>query len=168
MKINNLYPLLFGLFLIVLNTGAFAQEVQKEIDEQVWRPFIKGFSEGNTDLFMSVHSRDVVRSGRDSKKVLNWDQYKKETAEWNSNRKAKYTIELRFTERINNDAQAIDVGVYKTSWSAPDGKSGTGYGRFHVVHRKENGTWKILVDTDSNEGRTIGETQFLNAPLTLQ
>jgi hypothetical protein len=32
-----------------------------------------------------------------------------------------------------------------------------------VVLRKEENTWKILVDTDSNEGGTIGEAQFLAA-----
>lgn len=148
------------VFLLFVSTGAFAQ---KEINEQVWKPFIKGFNEGNTELFMNVHSKDLVRSGRDSKQVLDWDQYNKQTAEWHSKRSAKYNIELRFTERINNDHQAIDVGVYKTSWSTPDGKSGVGYGRFHVVLRKENDAWKILVDTDSNEGKTIGEAQFIAA-----
>jgi len=148
------------LLLLFVSTTAFGQ---KDINEQVWKPFIKGFNDGNTELFMSVHSKDLVRSGRESKKVLDWDQYNKQTAEWNSTRTAKYNIELHFTERIRNDHQAIDVGVYKTSWSAPDGKTGVGYGRFHVVLRKENDVWKILVDTDSNEGQTIGEAQFIAA-----
>jgi ketosteroid isomerase-like protein len=148
------------LILLFVSTTAFAQD---DINEQVWKPFIKGFNEGNTELFMSVHSKDLVRSGRDSKQVLDWDQYNKQTTEWYSKRSAKYNIELHFTERISNDHQAIDVGVYKTSWSTADGKSGVGYGRFHVVLRKENGTWKILVDTDSNEGKTIGEAQFIAA-----
>ncbi len=151
------------ILLLFVGTTAFAQNVQKEIDEQVWKPFIKGFSEGNTELFMSVHSKDLVRSGRDSKEVLNWDQYCKQTAEGNKRRKERNQtmwIELRFTERINNDNQAIDVGIYATSWSSPDARTGIGYGRFHVVHRKENGKWKILVDTDSSEGETIGEAQF--------
>lgn len=150
-------PLLFAA------TSLFAQNAQKEINEQVWKPFIKGLNEANTELFMGVHSKDLVRSPRNAKEVLNWDAYNKQTAEWNSKRTGKVNIELHFTERINSDTQAIDVGVYKTSWTSADGKSGAGYGRFHVVLRKENGTWKILVDTDSNEGGTIGEAQFLAA-----
>jgi hypothetical protein len=152
--------------LLVSCTSLFAQNAQKEINEQVWKPFIKSFSEGNTDVFMGVHSKDLVRSGRESKKVLNWDEYYNETKSGNAHRatdKTRLEIGLRFTERINSATQAIDVGVYKTSWFAADGKSGAGYGRFHVVLRKEDGTWKILVDTDSNENRTIGETQFLAA-----
>lgn len=155
-----------SLFLLFISSSVFAQTAQTEINEQVWKPFIKAFSEGDTDLFMSVHSKDLVRSGRESKQVLNWDAYCKQTAEGNKRRKErnqKMTIELRFTERINNENQAIDVGIYATSWSSPEARTGVGYGRFHVVHRKENGTWKILVDTDSSEGGTIGEQQFLAA-----
>jgi ketosteroid isomerase-like protein len=37
------------------------------------------------------------------------------------------------------------------------------YGRFHVVLRKENGVWKILVDKDSSEGRSIDETDYVAA-----
>ena len=154
------------LLLLIISTSSFAQDAQKEINEQVWKPFIKGFSEGDTDLFMSVHSKDLVRSGRDSGKVLNWDQYCKQTAEGNKRRKErnqKMWIELCFTERINNENQAIDVGIYATSWSSPESRTAVSYGRFHVVHRKENGVWKILVDTDSSEGETIGEKQFLAA-----
>jgi len=151
------------LLLLIISSSAVAQNVQKEINEQVWKPFIKGFNEGNTLLFMNVHSKDLVRSSRDSKQVLTWDQYNKQTEDWNSRRTASYNIVLRFTERINNDSQAIDVGIYQTSWSAPDGKKGVSYGRFHVVLRKEDSTWKILVDTDSREGGTIGEQQFLAA-----
>lgn len=152
--------------LLLASTSLFAQNAQKEINDQVWKPFIKSFSDGNTDVFLGVHSKDLVRSGRESKRVLNWDEYYNETKAGNDQRskdKTRMEIELRFTERINSATQAIDVGVYKTSWFTADGKSGAGYGRFHVVMRKENGIWKILVDTDSNEGRTIGETQFLAA-----
>jgi hypothetical protein len=31
------------------------------------------------------------------------------------------------------------------------GEKRTGYGKFHVLLRKENGTWKILMDADANE-----------------
>jgi hypothetical protein len=141
--------------LMLLGTSVFAQSAQKEINEQVWRPFIKGFTENNAELFMSVHSKDLVRSPRDAKKILNWDEYNQQTEK----QTGVHGIELRFTERISNDNQAIDVGVYKTSYP----NHPPFYGRFHVTLRKENGVWKILVDMDSSEGGTIGEKQFLAA-----
>jgi len=154
------------ILLLLVSGGVFAQTAQKEINDQVWKPFIKGFTEGDTEMFMSVHSKDLVRSPRDSKEVLNWEGYNNQTKAGNERRagdKVKLNIELHFTERINNSNQAIDVGVYKTTWKSADGKSGAGYGRFHVVLRKEDGIWKILVDTDSDENNTIGEAQFLSA-----
>ena len=143
-----------------------AQNPQKAINEQVWTPFIKTFNENDTDGFMNLHSKDLVRSARDGKSVLNWDQYyangkKSEERNKTSNRKRK--IELRFTERMANEDQAVEVGIYKTSNILPDGSEQNYYGKFLVVLRKENGTWKILVDTDSSEGGTIDEKSFLAA-----
>jgi hypothetical protein len=62
-----------------------------------------------------------------------------------------------------NENQAYEVGIYKTTSIDEKGQSHSGYGKFHVVHRKENGVWKILVDSDSSEGGTIGEKEFLAA-----
>ncbi len=152
--------------LLLVSSSLFAQDTSKEINEQVWKPFIKGLNEGNADLFMSVHSKELIRSARDSKQVLNWDDYYKSTKEgndWGKKNKVRQEIELHFTERVSNTNQAIDVGVYKTTSIRADGTKRASYGRFHVVLRKENGVWKILADTDSSEGDTIGEAQFLSA-----
>lgn len=109
-----------------------------------------------------------MRSPRDSNTLLNWAEYLKEQKKWDEHAKeqgAKRTLELRFTERIANATQAIDVGIYKTTNISKQGESRSFYGRFHVVLRKEKGTWKILVDTDSSEGNTISEKDFLEAQL---
>lgn len=157
----------FVLFLFSLISGSIgAQDFQKEINEQVWKPFIKGFNEHNTEGFMAVHSRDVVRSPRDSKVIWNWEEYNHEQAKGDQRaikENRKHELELRFTERLADKDQAIDVGVYKTTYFLPNGNIESYYGRFHVVHRKENGVWKILVDTDYSEGDTIGEKDFLAA-----
>jgi ketosteroid isomerase-like protein len=154
------------LALTLLSFFACAQNTQQEINEQVWKPFLQGFNENDTKKFMAVHSKDVVRSSRDSKKVLNWDQYfaqqeKGDNADKSAKRKR--TLELRFTERIASKDQAIEVGIYKTSYVNPDGIMRSFFGRFHVVMRKEEGTWKILVDTDSSEKNTISEKDYLAA-----
>ncbi|MEJ0031826.1 MAG: hypothetical protein WDO15_16270 [Bacteroidota bacterium] len=115
--------------LIFVSCSVFGQAAQKEINEQVWNPFIKGFTENNAELFMSVHSKDLIRSPRDAKKVYNWDEYNQQTKKQTGG----HSIELRFTERINSDNQAIDVGVYKTSYP----NHPPYYGRFHVILRKE-------------------------------
>lgn len=145
---------------------AQAQTPQAEINKHVWESFITSFNNHQADAFMAVHSKDVVRSARDGKTVWNWDEYKKSQTEGDQldlNAKRKRTLTLRFTERIASNDLAVEVGVYKTSYLLADGKTMDYYGRFHVVLRKENGTWKILVDTDSSENGTISEKDFLAA-----
>lgn len=157
---------ILSLLLITSAFCASAQETQKEINEQVWKPFITSFNNHDTKEFMALHSKDIVRSSRDGKQVLNWDAYSKQMEkgdQWDLSSNVQRKLELHFTERISNGEQAVEVGVYRTTSTRPDGKTWTGYGRFHVVLRKESGTWRILVDTDSSEGNSIGEKQFLAA-----
>jgi ketosteroid isomerase-like protein len=154
------------LLLSVLFIEAHAQDYRQEINEQVWLPFIKTFNNYDAAGFLAVHSKEVVRSSRDSKTILTWEEYLQQQRRGDDRDKAnhyKRTLELRFTERIASATQAIEVGIYKTTSTNSKGENRSFYGRFHVVLRKENGTWKILVDTDSSEGDTIGEKDFLKA-----
>lgn len=157
--------ILIGLCVLV-TIATQAQTPQTEINKQVWEPFISAFNNHQADAFMAVHSKDVVRSPRDGKIVWNWEEYKKSQTEGDQQdiqAKRKRTLTLHFTERFANNNLAVEVGVYKTSYLLPDGKTMDYYGRFHVVLRKENGIWKILVDTDSSENGTITEKDFLAA-----
>lgn len=156
--------LLFFLLCCVINV--LAQDQREEINEQVWIPFIKTFNERDTKGFISLHSKDAVRSPRDSKMVWNRNEYFRQQEKGDTQGKKSGTdrqLELRFTERIANDDLAIEVGIYKTTSINPDGLARSFYGRFHVVLRKENGVWKILVDTDSSENNSITEKDFLAA-----
>src|SRR4051794_23698547 len=98
--------LLLPLLTIVLSSAS-AQTDQSEINEQVWKPFTKAIMVQDVENFISVHSKDVVRAERNSKKVLSYEQYKNEMlASWprwrerNKKDNTKYTFELRFLERI--------------------------------------------------------------------
>jgi len=153
---------LFVLLFILMAGLSYGQNLQKEINEQVWIPFIASFNARDTKAFMAVHSKDVIRAPRDSKELLNFAEYTKQT-ERGEQQKTKHTLELRFIDRIANKDQAFEVGIYKyTAWDEK-GEPSSGYGKFHVALRKENGVWKILVDSDSSEGHTIGEKEFLAA-----
>lgn len=147
---------------IVSSSYCFSQDFQKEINTQVWIPFMESFNQRDTESFMAVHSKDLVRTSRDSKSIQNFEQYKKENQQGESH-SSKRTLELRFLERLASETQAYEVGIYKTSVASDKGEMRSFYGKFHVVLRKENGIWKILVDSDSSEGGTIGERDFLSA-----
>ena len=69
--------------------------------------------------------------------------------------KWKKNIELRFIQHIADNGNAFEVGYYKTtSTDTATGEARTGYGKFHVLLRKENNIWKILMDEDANENTT--------------
>lgn len=150
------------LFSIALT--AQSGNLQREIDEQVWKPFIESFNQNNTEKFMSVHSKDVMRVTQDDKKMLNWNEYASsmrsgDEADKKNNRKR--SLELRFTNRIASGDKAFDIGYYKTTYHLAGGDRSY-YGRFHVALRKENGQWKILLDTDT--GKDVTAEHFNAAP----
>src|SRR6187431_610703 len=96
---------LVPIILILLSADCLSQDYSKEINEQVWKPFVETFNNFKSDQFLALHSKDVIRSSRDSKQLLNWDDYLKQQRYWDQQSKekgSKRTLELRFTERIAN------------------------------------------------------------------
>jgi ketosteroid isomerase-like protein len=157
---------LLWFFLVCGVINVFAQNLQQEINSHVWKPFIKTFNERDTKAFMSLHSKDAVRSPRDGKTIWNFSEYYRQQEKGDMQEKqsgAARQLDLRFTERIANKDLAIEVGIYKTTYISTDGIVRSFYGRFHVILRKENDAWKILVDTDSSENNSITEKEFLAA-----
>jgi len=144
---------------MILSHGfiVFSQDnkITKEINEQVWKVFIKSFGNGDEELFKSVHSKDIVRVLQDDGEIFGYDHYFKKVpdsikAKWANWKK---NIELRFTQRISSQDKAFEVGYYKTtSINSQTGEQRKSFGRFHVLLRKENGTWKIVMDADTGEG----------------
>lgn len=154
---------IFFILFCSFSINCLSQDFQTEINDQVWRPFISTFNNLDTKGFLAIHSKDLVWSARDTKQILNWEEYlalREKSNKRNLAEGISRTLELRFSERIANSDRAIDVGIYKMTVTDRSGKSESHYGRFHVVLRKENGIWKILVDTDSSEGDTIDAEDF--------
>lgn len=133
--------------------------IQKEINSQVWKPFIESFSKNDQEGFKAVHSREVIRVIQDDDLIWGYEQYFPEKKAGSDTDKppAKRSLELRFIQRIATTDKAFEVGYYKSSYTASDGTARNSYGKFHVVLRKENGFWKILVDADTGNGVTAGD-----------
>ncbi|HYJ37487.1 MAG TPA: nuclear transport factor 2 family protein [Chitinophagaceae bacterium] len=145
---------LIFLPVIALNSMAQGDSLQKQINEQVWKPFIKSFNERDTDGFMAVHSKEMSRVNQDGKSIYGYEKYYEENKTGNERGKQsgrKHSIELRFIQRIAGNNSAFEVGYYKTTSFQPNGEARSFYGKFHVLMRKENGRWKILMDADAND-----------------
>ena len=143
----------FACLLIAQYAFSQADSLQKQINEQVWNSFIKAFEAYDTDAFMAVHSKEVTRVIQDGNRLQNFEQYQSENRRSDTRNKAAKrtrTIELRFIQRIAAHDRAFEVGYFKTSTIAPDGTARSFFGKFHVLLRKESGTWKILMDADTS------------------
>jgi hypothetical protein len=95
----------WSLFFWLLYNAGFSQTdqtLQKEINDQVWKPFINAFNKRDNDAFRAVHSKDVIRVLQDNNRVMGYDEYFRkvpdsEKAKWANWKK---NIELRFLQRI--------------------------------------------------------------------
>ena len=144
------------VMIACVRTYAFSQadSLQQQITQQVWKPFIQSFNDLDTKGFMAVHSKQMTRVLQDGSMIYGYDRYYKEMERGNeSTRKSnrKRTLELRFTQRIAANDRGFEVGYYKFTSIEPDGTMRNGYGKFHVLLRKEGGTWKIVMDADASE-----------------
>lgn len=157
---------LLHLFVLIgISTMTFGQSVNtlKEINT-TWEKFAMAFETLDAQLFADIHSKQLIRvSG--GQRITNYDDYINSYKVRFQNAKengVSNQISLRFFERIHNDSVASERGVYKLVRTAM-GESLAFYGQFHVLFKKEDGKWMILLDYDSSEGNTIGETDYLKA-----
>jgi hypothetical protein len=145
--------LLFILFSSI-GLSSFGQ-TEKEINEQVWKPFIKAQIDLDEQTYLSIHSSDIIRTERTNKKVYGYNTYAETIHEGfkrayeakEKGSKVELNVELRFLERISSEEYAYEVGYYKSKLIMPTGKEIVYYSQFHVSLRKENGSWKILTDS---------------------
>lgn len=149
--------------LLLLSICSNAQDPKQEINQQVWKVFTEAYNNFDTDKFMSVYSKEIVRVAQDDKKIFDFTEYKRNVHRENQFNKTygiKAKIELRFTERIYSGDQAFEKGVFKIDLTDNLGKPATIFSRFEVMLKKEAGVWKIKFDTDSTEGATVGQKDF--------
>lgn len=138
--------------------NGFAQvSISKEINDQVWLPFIEAFNKRDNIAFSKVHSNDVVRVMIDDQKILSAEEYFKVMPDsilqkWSV---WKMNLQLRFLHRISTVTSAFETGYYKNeSVNSNTNEKRISYGKFQVLMRKEDGKWKIIMDADSHENVT--------------
>lgn len=158
--------ILSAVFLILFaNTSQTQNKENLKAINTVWAKFYEAFETLDHTLMADIHAKDLVRvSG--GKRILNYDSYIKgyESSFKNSKETGQTSnISLRFFERINNNSTASERGIYKLVRNKGTEKEQAYYGQFHVIFKKIDGKWKITMDYDSSEGKTIGEDDYKKA-----
>ncbi len=159
--------LLFILFpVLLISTSAFGQTAThlKEINK-IWDKFCLAFESQNYQLMAEIHSKELVRIGGGSN-ISDYEKYIGNYKRQFENEKKTGTtshIGLRFFERANNDKVASERGIYELIRNKGTDQEQRFYGQFHVLFKRENGNWRIVMDYDSNEKDTIGKEAYLAA-----
>ena len=141
------------LFVSLLSGAVFSNEDSlKAINEQVWARFTQSYKAVDGDMHASLYHPDIVRASPERGQVMSGEAYKnmlKRMFAMRSERGAKGAdISFRFLERHHNEDSAYEVGIYQMQGTGRDGEPFTSYGKFQVVLKKVDGSWKILFDTD--------------------
>jgi hypothetical protein len=156
--------------LVMLSTcsSAVSQNLQQEINEQVWKVQLEAMKENNSAKFMTVMSDEVVQVSYDREVIRDKAGFEKQAAEtYTRMKEARLTrnMEFRFLNRIANNMLAFEDGFYKFELINENLEKKVFYGYFQVALRKENNIWKVLVDYDSEnyKGVTANEEMFNSA-----
>lgn len=142
---------------------AIAQEgtVHKKINADMYSNFSKAFETLDYDLFASIHSKEMIRisgNGGEIKKVSTYLKgYQKR---WSAPSKKPTPIDFRLFERIYSDSIVSDRGIYRVTYIDNNNQKKHSYGQFHVILKMEDKSWKIWIDYDSNENKSINKDNY--------
>ncbi len=157
--------LLILLAALICASLTLAQSTEQEVNRDVWYPFISAYNQLDADGFMKVHTDDVLRVNRDGRSIRSGEEYSDAMNQYFQSEKANSTqlqIDLRFLERFYNEDSGYEVGVYRVIRASGAAEQWF-YGRFHVLLRKVDGTWKIAMDSDISNNGMIREEDFMKA-----
>lgn len=153
------------LLVFCLINPVSAQSDQDNINRQVWFPFMKAYEQLDASLFMSLHSKDIMRVELDTEKIFSYDAYEnKYKTIFSEAKKNGDSLQIRFsfTNRISDGTRALEKGFYEFTLHGTKGIY-KGYGIFTVILSKKDGQWKLIVDSDSN--KDISEAVFLTGKI---
>lgn len=126
-----------------------------ELNRDIWTPFAEAFADGQPEKFLALQAPDYIRILGNDRVIRPLAEYaagvKRSFLEWNAN-EVRVHIGFRFTERIVSGRHASERGIYELVQSNEDGDLDRIYGRFHVISRKIDGRWRMVVDYDSDLG----------------
>ena len=154
------------IFSIVFFCFASSQTLEnlKEINT-VWADFYKAFKELDINYMKKIHSEDLIRIPGGNR-ILDYNTFMDRYAlQFRNDKLTDQTseISLRFFERLNTNSKASERGIYKLIRNKGKSDEQVFYGQFHVLMQKTDGSWKIIMDYDSNEFGTIGKNDFKKA-----
>ena len=138
-----------SMFSVYGNAQVSRAELLKQINSDIWLPFLQGVNQDDAELYNSVHSKDFYWvAGGTKTRIMNFKEYVEDARKVMSDRKQKSittTLHVRFLERNINEEFASEKCVIQYV-ATEAGKPATAlYSIIHVFSKKENGVWRKYV-----------------------
>ena len=143
------YTILIFLLSITLSFSQNKQVIEKEVNQQIWKPFKKSFEARDWKVFNSLHTDDILRVNKYGIRIGAEYKNSVETSYQKPTNK-KRQIDFCFNQRTYKENIGYEVGYYRVIYTEKDKESRTVYGRFHVVLNKKNDIWLIAQDWDTD------------------
>lgn len=148
--------------LSILN-GQSIEDIQKTIDDQVWKPFQEAFQSLDGEALNATYATEVLRvtpNGIDTEnsfKESNLKRFAQNRADG-----VKIALDFWFDSRHTNATTSYEVGFYRIAATNKEGNTSYNYGQFHIVLKKIAGKWQITQDWDTTtiNGHTIEAADF--------
>ena len=164
---KTVFLLLLSFSIITL--AQTTKDIQKEIDQTVWKPFQQAFETIDSEALNSLYAAEVLRvtpSGIDTQNEFKATNLKR----FAQNKASGDSIKLDWwsDDRKTSTDTSYEVGFYRIKFTTGDGETNRVYGQFHIVLKKIDGHWKITQDWDTTiiAGQKIDSTLFAkNEPL---
>ena len=158
--------LLALLFFSIAATGFADNEVvniQKKIDQTVWKTFQAAFEALDGEALNSVYAEEVLRVTPDGVDVA--ERFKETNRTRfleNRSRGDGIALDFWFDTRHTAPTVSYDTGFYRVTMTSSTGDQSYAYGQFHIVLKNIDGQWKIVQDWDTASigGEPITENDF--------
>ena len=144
----------FALLALLLPFFAHAApstsaETLRELDRDLWTPFVEGVSSYDDAGYLATRSRDFVMVDDRGGNFLDYDYYAVDSAQAMQQLResgVKLSAEVRFDTRRSDGEYASERGLLRIVRVDADGRQSTGITRFHAISRKEDGRWRVLTE----------------------
>jgi hypothetical protein len=156
------YITFITLLLTVFANSQDVGTIQKEIDQNLWKPFKQAFEDLDAEKLNALYAEAVLRvtpNGIDTENSFKGANVER----LNGHMKSDTTLELDFwfDSRHTNETTSYEVGFYRMSLTNENGTDLI-YGQFHIVLKKMDGIWEITQDWDTSSinGKELTKEDF--------
>lgn len=135
--------------LYLFSVGQTTDKILEEIKKDVWVPFMEAYDQSDPEKLKSIHTKDIIRVIMEQGEIKTGESYLENFADFVATNRVGIAFAILSTSVDQNGELAYQNGYYRfSSKGDDDGLVVRGYGEFNVGLRKENGSWKIWLDSD--------------------